>query len=542
MKKQIAILSFVFLIATLVWVILAQKFESLARETLIPKMQEYHEIVSFNPDSVKIDKYKFRINLEDVKIKLPGNSSFWFDKIAVLSNPFTPNIFIKTIGQKATLNSKNDFDNIYYKDPSFYLEFDKALLDGNFEDFEVIFGSINDQSYDAGSDLLLSSAKGSKTSLKIKKFRDTENYIINIDTDSAKLFITPELLKKTHANLDKEKKNLDPIMANQLEPMNGYMISILDLIFDEHNSPIDTNIGLELILSKDLIDAFMKSISTSDSEALIRFVLMNPNLFSKDILDVRMNVNYQDSSTTHSIVSNFTNTDNGKFVINFVAKNNNDYGTKQEKAPYVANLWSNVLYNIYNLIFNNKGSSHLEIADFLPIGKLLTEIKNSHFNFAVKYTSGEDINYVLKAGVNQYNMELNGDSSGKERKVQVQMTNPKSFILSLVETSENVIIPFIENIIAKEKSDDRSILNQIKDLTSAIKVNGVDIMKMFNSKKDLAEGEAFVSNIIMNNEDNQVSVNGKPYSDFEKNDLMINFIKTITPKEAKQNTRKPDVK
>ena len=106
MKKLGSITAILLIIIAGAWFYLANNFEKMAKEELLPKIQNNDSVITADLNSVIIEKFRFRLTLKDVTV-FPESQYFvtTSDQMVASYNPFTDKITICFNGEKLSTGS-----------------------------------------------------------------------------------------------------------------------------------------------------------------------------------------------------------------------------------------------------------------------------------------------------------------------------------------------------------------------------------------------------------------------------------------------------
>jgi len=189
MKKLGSVIALLLIVIAGIWMYLANEFEKIANEDLLPKIHNNDTLIKVDLDAVAIEKFKFRITFKDVTI-LPNTPDLRVsvDKIITSYNPFTDKITLCVDSDKLSMGTANTA--IYIPSPNQTLTFNRSILINNFKDMDLSASSKNFAVYFAGDDKLITRAAKSK--LTFSNLLKDKNYFINLKIISSKMEINPD--------------------------------------------------------------------------------------------------------------------------------------------------------------------------------------------------------------------------------------------------------------------------------------------------------------------------------------------------------------
>ena len=188
-KKLSIFLVIIFITAISGWVYLANKFEKIAKEEIIPKLQKNESIIFAYQDYIVIDKYKFKLSLQNVTVF--QNSKLFnmhADKIIACYNPFSDNIKAQITGDKLTIGAEDL--KIYFPSPNHVIDFNRSLLKNDLEQFKITIFSKDSSIYFANNDKFIS--KSDEAIITISNSLDNDIYKMNFGMKVDALQVNPE--------------------------------------------------------------------------------------------------------------------------------------------------------------------------------------------------------------------------------------------------------------------------------------------------------------------------------------------------------------
>ena len=194
MLRRILVATILISMMAVGWVYFAYKFEKIANNEILPKLQSANSLISFDSDAVVVDKFKFKILLPDVTI-LPESEGLKIktDKIIIGYHPFADKIILNFIGDKLTIG-----DKFYFTNPNHVIDFDRSLIKKDFQEFSFNIKSENPELYYTKDDSSITESE--LIDFTISKALDTENsslykMIISLNINALKTNIESEFFK-----------------------------------------------------------------------------------------------------------------------------------------------------------------------------------------------------------------------------------------------------------------------------------------------------------------------------------------------------------
>ncbi|MDC0865270.1 hypothetical protein OAP56_04920, partial [Rickettsiaceae bacterium] len=155
MKKLVLIITALFLIVAAGWFYAANKFEKIVQEEIFPKVKEASWIDA-NLDSAVIEKFHFKVMLGKVNLFSKSDGVDVDSKATIKYNPFNDNITLLLEG-KHLLKAPGE-QGVYSLSPKQKITFDRAILLGNTNEFELKITSHDFVLYSARDDQVIFSS------------------------------------------------------------------------------------------------------------------------------------------------------------------------------------------------------------------------------------------------------------------------------------------------------------------------------------------------------------------------------------------------
>jgi len=188
--KKLGLIVLVLIIIAGGWVYLADKFEHIAKEEILPKLNNNSSLIITDIDSVIIEKYKFKLTVPVVTI-FPNSQYFKIvsDKMVMCYNPFTDRVSALFNGEKLSIGTGKT--EIYIPSPNQTIKFNRSLLQKEFEGIDLQIISKDLSIYLAAEDKFISKASGANISFS-STLDSSDIYAINFGIDFNNMEMNPE--------------------------------------------------------------------------------------------------------------------------------------------------------------------------------------------------------------------------------------------------------------------------------------------------------------------------------------------------------------
>ena len=520
MKKLGSVIALLLIVIAGIWMYLANEFEKIANEDLLPKIHNNDTLIKVDLDAVAIEKFKFRITFKDVTI-LPNTPDLRVsvDKIITSYNPFTDKITLCVDSDKLSIGTANTA--IYIPSPNQTLTFNRSILTNNFKDMDLSASSKNFAVYFAGDDKLITRAAKSK--LTFSNLLKDKNYFINLKIISSKMEINPDSGYTTYL-----LKNLMPeslVKATRLDD-NFYNDSYHYKII-ERTGPIDLTTEYSIKLSE---NALHNIISALQGEKEFSEVYKDFEFEKEDYsLSIKESLNNDAIKDTGSIhFSGNGSNINANMDISFIRHYNNIQ--KQEIISITSDFLSKLTQQKsanekLNLNQNFKGTPE----DFIPLADHMTNIKNLNIIFDVNYDiTSTDLTHSFNIDLNGFSAELNGDIKDKIYNANAAINTPNLLINSLTEFYETSIKPLlVQNTTIENAADIKSFHKIVEN----IKNNGFEALSTLHNGEELQEDDILTTNLFFNPQGFDFKINDKGFLNILTDERVVKFLQDMPEKD-----------
>lgn len=525
MKKLGFIAAILLVIIAGVWFYLANNFEKMAKEELLPKIQDNDSIITANLDSVMIEKFRFRLTLKDVTI-FPESQYFVTssDQMAVSYNPFTDKITICFNGEKLSTGSGKTA--IYIPSPNQRINFNKSLLKHELDDINITMTSKDSSMYFSEDNKLISSTTGSNFNFSSRLDSD-DMYYIDLSFNANDMDINPdskyfEYLLKSF--LPKDIQNNINLDDNSFSFTNYYYK------MTEKTGPVSYSTKYSIKLGKDHVQGILDSLKGK-----------------KEFSDIYKEFSFTEENYSISIKENVNNTmlkdsailyfagDGSKINANMDMSFNRNYTDEQKKA--ITTITKDFLYELMKALAADDKSSfkidfNIEADDLMPVSTLLTNIEKQHLAFNVVYDiTSTNFDHSLKIGLNNFTTKLTGAKEDKVYSADINISTP----MILVDGVTNFYNTGIRPLLAKNMLKDNAAgIKAFDQIMKNIKDNGFNALAAFHNSEELKENDTLISSIIFNPQGFNLKINDKNFFKLLADERIVKFLQDM-PDEKNQD-------
>jgi hypothetical protein len=514
-RKKI-VLGLFLLVVAIIWFVAANRFENYVKNGILPKISKDQELVKFDPDSIKIHKYKFSVQTGEVEIL--ANSDFGSIKAGQLKicyNPFT-GVATAYISDDILQIKETDL-GVYSEKMLEYISFNKELLDGDFSKMKIKI-KINPKvtlKDILNHEVLFSAEDGTFTISGAYNPAIPTNY---------KLSFEEEYKKVKYFNSDYYKK-LSPRISKFVEDIAGLDIDTsIDYFIHESEviGALDTRGKYSLEFNKDYVKSiFLKGNKNPLFDLGSVFDIIN-NFYS-----VSINVVSSNSSVDKKILLSMSNNGNKKISLDFDVFNtlNLTDEQKQKLKPIFKEFLSN------SITYHNSDFNLIE-EDFEGLANISLNIEKFRFKLAGSYdkTLGA-VDHHLIIDVNNHNIDFSGKANIDETTYSgnIKMSAPDMLINSVVNFIEKGLYPIANKMVVENQY--RNSLQQIKDIVDNIKQNAFPVLELFSTNGKLNKGETLNANLEFDLQNNKFQINNKPLQEISLDERVVTFLKGLYPSE-----------
>lgn len=524
MKRLFLVLVFLASILLGGWLLLANKFEQMVNDDILPKLTKHPEIVYADPSAIQIDKYKFNVKLGSIEL-LPDNEEF-------SANIHNVDIYYNPLKNKISACFGNGNHSFTIKDKGFYTQnisghfaFTRELLKGEKSDFDIGFKFADSALHEAATDTKLADIGGGG---------------INFTYNKKDGFVNPEL-KIDFKDLDaseEAQKRIDQLYA---QINNGIYQDELAKLFHQDISEIPKTISINNKTQYSLL--LNASITEKIADSFAAFTI-NPNLeFLAILLD--------SEKFAFKIVNK---ADDGIFVVanNLDLKKNGSYFEFDSHFNVNENLSdqqreevAKALAKAYAKYFLVKYKTDIISEAYLNFARKVAAIDNMnvnlHFGYDIEKT---ELTHKIQIGSKfdniNYNLISSGDFTNNKYVGNIQINGLGKFIDGVAGTVSDK-----SDILAQKlKNTDNKDVNfsQIQKVAQHIKENGFDTIKVFHKAgaENLTPEGNFEAdlNIDTSFENFSVEINGTKAMEFLVDPVISKFLNDWPKTNKEQQTDK----
>lgn len=521
MKKLSSFIALLLIIIAGVWFYLANEFEKIATEDLLPKIKKNKSLITADLDSVIIEKFKFRLTLKDVTI-LPKSPHLTLatDTMVASYNPFTDKITICFNGDK--LSNGIGKTAVYIPSPNQTITFNKALLKDDIDDIEnidITLTSKEPSMYFTEDDKFIARAADSK--LNISSQLDNGAYFINLKLNFNKMEINPE--SKYMAYMI--EKLVPESLRKELNLSDDSYIENYYYKVAEKTGPLDYSTEYSLKINEDSLEDIISTLTDKKelSELYEKFDFKKEN-YSISIKESFGNSAMKDSGSMH--FSGDGKKINSTMDVSFV-RNYSD--TQKQEITSITRV---LLTKLAQQIPNNDLNFSTTEDDFTPLATSITDVKNFKMALDVVYDiESSDFTHSLNIGLDDFNAELNGAVKEKIYDAKTTIDTPTLLINSLTNFYATSIKPILntgsnEAFQTKIKSLDLIIEN--------IKNNSFDALAALHNGEELKENDILKSNFMFNPHNFDFKINDKGFFDILTDEHVVKFLQGMPEDEDGQ--------
>jgi len=519
MKKAGTILVILLIIITGMWFYLANKFEKIVLNELLPIITDSNDpIMKADLNSVVIKKFKFKLTLKSITIFPRINYlKVKSDEITIGYNPFTDNIYAHFNGKKLSVGTGKT--KVYILNPNQTIEFNHSIFKNGLKDIDLKITSKNLSIYLANNDELISKTANSKFKFS-NSLKSDEFYYINLDVDLNDLKMNTE--SKYLINL---LKKLVPKSTQRDLSLNKKDLQIINYCYKiaKKSNPINYNTKYSIKLGKEHVNNIIASIKGEKKllEAYSEFNFTEDN-YSLEVIEHTTN-----SVLNHSSSLSFTG-DGKKIIANVNTILQRSYTNEQKRA--ITNI-TNILLKSSAINILNTLNIDLDVTnkDFKKLAEKLTNLEKVIIDFNINYDiTSSNLNHSLDIGINNFLISTIGAVKNKIYVGQTNITTPSIMINNIFDTYESTLKPFLEKITNKTNKLRLQPLNQ---LMNNIKDNGFNALAVFHKESELKENDPLITDITVNLKGFNLKINNIAFFKLLTDERLVKFLKKMPEEE-----------
>lgn len=493
--------------SVLAWVYFANKFEQIAKNEILPKIKDNEHIISANTDLAIIEKFKFKITLKDVTI-FPKSDIFktFSEQVDLCYNPFNDKIIVSHGNGK--LKTGSGRTEVYTVAEGYKIEFNRSLLNNEFEDINVVISSGEGTVYLASDNSLISHSKKSHISL-ISKLDKESFYNIGLKLNMAGAESNPDSKYTKYVMEDvvsqlaytKEQNDINKRLEKFVEKFTECYAKILN-----KSGPIDYASEFSLKLEKKHIDNVVAAIrgEIEPNELYKNFS------FTRDNYSLSLKENYGNAHIHDSI--EYKVAGDGRTVkLDVQALLTKDYTDEQKKDI------SELLLEFVNSMASQSNQSFTQ-ADLKGLFDKYLDTKKTNFLFKFDYDiASNNLNHSAELKVDNFEINANGALKDQKYEGDFKLATPKI----LISTISDLYDGGIKSLLEKNGVD----VNNTNLIVEDIKNNGMEFLAAFDKKNALKEDESFESSLSL--QELEFRVNDKGILRVLTDERVVKFLKAM---------------
>ena len=517
MIKKLSIFLVVILITAISgWVYLANKFDKIATEEILPKLQKNESLFSIDPDSIVIDKYKFKLNLQNITI-FPNSKLFktHADEIIACYNPFSDSIKAQITGDKLIIGEGEL--KIYFPSPNHIIDFNRSLLQNDIEQFKITILSQDSSIYFAGDDKFISKSDNSIVTISNSLNDDKYKMSFGIKVDA--LQVNPE------SQFSLKVLNLilpEYVQDNIEQELGNYYYDILS-----KTGPVNYQTDYSVQLKKDYV---LSLISALNGKKDIKDVL-NEFSFTKDIYSVNVSDSIKNSSINYSGDINFSG-DGEKINAKIDSVFNSSYNEGQKLD--IVNKTNQALLTTLKIL-NKENPSRIEnklsATDFTKISEILTNIDQAETKIDVEYDiKSNNLEQEIIFSFNDFKIKSEGKVNDKVYNGSIEISNPKLLIDGIGYIYENTMRPIVMKL--ADNSEDEKTVADYDKIVKNIQENGFSVLSALHKDSELEENSKLVTELMLDPTGFKFKINDKGFFEILTDERVAKFFENL-PNENK---------
>lgn len=532
MIKKLSIFIIIILITAISgWIYLAKKFETIAKEEIIPKLQKNESIVSVDQDSIVIDKYKFKLSLQNVTAF--QNSKLFkmhADKIIVCYNPFSDSIKAQIIGDKLTIGE--DDLKIYFPSPNHIIDFNRSLLKNDIEQFKITISSTNSSIYFAKDDKFIS--KSDDSVITISNSLDNDMYKMHLGMKIDALQVNPEsqFSLKALKQIAPEYKLLNQTSFEYAE--NDIKQKLDNLYYNILNEigPINYQTDYSIELGKNHVFSL---VSALNGKRDIKEVL-NEFSFTKDIYSVSTSESMKNSSINQT--SNIKFCGDGEKINARINFESSDSGFDEEQKLRIIHQTNEVLLTLFKILNKDNPSkidNNITAEDFTKISEMLININKTEVKIGAEYDiNSNNLEQEILLSLGDFNIKSEGKVNDKVYNGTFEISNPKLLIDTIGNIYENSMRPILIKLV--DNPEDEKTVAGYDKITRNIQENGFGALSALHKEDELKENDKLVSELLFDPASFKFKVNNKGFFEILTDERVAKFLGNF-PSEDKEKDK-----
>lgn len=517
MKKISIVLAILLIAIGGVWFYLANKFEKIATEEMLPKLQQDGTLVSIDMDAVIIEKFKFQVILPNITI-FPKSELFKIksDKIIACYNPISDKIKMHFAGDKVTYAS-GELES-YSPSPNLEINFNRSLLRKDFTNFDINISSKDESLYFSQDDTFISRADRSIINISSTLENDMYDMNLSYSVDAMQLNSESEFFDKLIIALAPEFAT-----NSNLQKLNSFYYKII-----EESGPFDYSTSYKVKLGENYVDNIIAAVKeNNESTEVFKNAITNFS-FIQDTYSIDLKENIKSKMMNDNTVMNFSG--DGK-TMKTMADISIDHTYSEKQKKHISGLF----YEAFQL-FSKKATSGIQDklteTDFTELTKTFTDIQNIKLKVNTEYdVESSNFDHNIELAFNDVGIVFQGESKDKNYNGKIELSDPKIMIDTAAQTYASAIRPLTL------KLNDDVVNHEIIAFDAIVKnaeENGFKALSAFHNEEELNEGGKLVSELSFDLGSFSFKINDKGFLEMLTDERVVKFLKDMPePQEDK---------
>ena len=514
MKKLGSIITAILLIVAGGWFYLANEFEKMVTEEIIPKIKKNDSVITADLDSLLIEKFKFKLTLNGVVI-LPNKPALRIvsDKMVATYNPIENMISATFNGDRVTFGDSTT--EIYIPSPEQTIKFNRSLLKKSYDNINIQIISKEPSIYFAKDNKFIMKANSSNISISSVLGADNM-YDINFAANTKQMSINPEstyMLNLAEFLLPKNNDTkLFEALKNAVSSHHYYKVL-------NESGESNYNAQYSVRLGKKYIDFLAKIIEKNK--------ILDEDLEGLDPLHDQYSFVGQENIKNASIndsnsISIINDSENIKVNLNLECNNN----FSEEQKETIAKITQEALVEILNeLIADQEGSIKLEQKDVITLAAELNKVHKVNFELSGDYNiKSSDFSQSLKLNTNDFSAEITGATKNSVYDGKITIATPKKLITYLTDFYSNIARTLLLKITKNEDIQSQSDIDQI---VKNISENGFEAISALHEADELKEDDDLAMNLILDPAKFNFELNGDNMLNILTDERIVKFLKDM---------------
>lgn len=509
-KRLGSILVIMAVAAATGWFYFANKFEKIATEEILPKLQKDESLISIDKDSIVIDKYKFKLTLQDIRIFAKSEFKIHADEITACYNPLSDSIKAQITGNKLTIGEGEM--EFYFPSPSHRIDFNRSLINSNFDNFKISVSSKDSSVYFANDDKFISKSDNSK--IVISNSLDDDMYEMNLKVKIDALQMNPEsqfLIKVLNQISSEFAKN------GINSKIDGYYYKMLG-----ESGPINYKTKYSVQLGKDHVHSLIASLK---GEKDIKDVLEN-FAFTKDVYSIDISESIKNSTINDFGDISFSS-DGEKIKAEIDVALNRNYNEEQRKN--ITEIFKDLLFEGFKLL-NDEDASRIENklteGDFIKLSEMLADVNKIETIIDVEYDiKSKNLEQEFKFVLNDFKIKSEGEVKDKVYNGTIEIYSPKLITDGIPYIYESGARPILVKL--SDNNDDAVNIAAYDKISKNIQENGFSALSTFHKDEELKENSELVTELTFDPNGFKFKINDKGFFEILTDERIANFLENM---------------